>query len=82
MAGYGAFQRARKSFGSRRGMRRSNYSRSGRIGYKKIGSTIKPRFATVGFARNVEKNISIRLIRQILTNHLQVKLLPIQVITV
>jgi len=55
MAGYGAFQRARKSFGSRRGMRRSNYSRGSRYGYKKTGSTIKPRFATVGFSRNVEK---------------------------
>jgi len=55
MAGYGAFQRARKSFGSRRGMRRSNSSRGSRYGYKKMGSTIKPRFATVGFARNVER---------------------------
>jgi len=55
MAGYGAFQRARKGLGSRRGMRRSNYSRGSRYGYKKTGSAIKPRFATVGFSRNVEK---------------------------
>lgn len=55
MAGYGSFQRARKSSGPRRGMRRSNYSRGSRYGYEKMGSTIKPRFATVGFARNVEK---------------------------
>lgn len=55
MAGYGAFQRARKGLGSRRGMRRSNYSRGSRYGFKKTGGTIKPRFATVGFARNVEK---------------------------
>jgi len=55
MAGYGAFQRARKGSGSRRGMRRSSFSRGSRYGYKKMGSTIKPRFATVGFARNVEK---------------------------
>jgi len=55
MAGYGAFQRARKGLGSRRGMRRSNYSRGSRYGFKKTGGTIKPRFATVGFSRNVEK---------------------------
>lgn len=55
MAGYGAFQRARKGLGSRRGMRRSNSSRGSRYGYKKTGSTIRPRFATVGFSRNVEK---------------------------
>jgi len=55
MAGYGAFQRTRKSFGSRRGIRRSNSSRGSRYGYKKTGSTSKPRFATVGFARNIEK---------------------------
>ena len=55
MAGYGSFQRSRKGFGSRRGMRRSNSSPGSRYGYKKTGSTVKPRFATVGFSRNVEK---------------------------
>jgi len=55
MAGYGTFQRARKGLGSRRGMRRGNYSRGSRYGYKKTGAAIKPRFATVGFSRNVEK---------------------------
>lgn len=60
MAGYGAFQRARKSFGSRRGMRRSNSSRGSRYGYKKAGGTFKPRFATVGYTRNVEKKYSDR----------------------
>ena len=54
MAGYARFRRARKSFGSRRGMRRSGGSRGSRYGYKKTGYR-KPRFATVGFARNVEK---------------------------
>lgn len=54
MAGYARFRRARKSFGSRRGMRRSGGSRGSRHGYKKTGYR-KPRFATVGFARNVEK---------------------------
>ena len=55
MAGYARFRRARKSFGSRRGMRRSGGSRGSRYGYKKTGYRVKPRFATVGFARNVEK---------------------------
>lgn len=55
MAGYARFRRARKSFGSRRGMRRSGSSRGSRYGYKKTGYRVKPRFATVGFARNVEK---------------------------
>jgi len=55
MAGYARFRRARKGFGSRRGMRRSGGSRGSRYGYKKTGYRIKPRFATVGFARNVEK---------------------------
>jgi len=55
MAGYGAFQRARKGFGSRRGMRRSGTGRSNRYGYKKTGGRTKPRFATVGFSRNVER---------------------------
>ena len=54
MAGYARFRRARKSFGSRRGMRRSGGSRGSRYGYKKTGYK-KPRFATVGFARDVEK---------------------------
>jgi len=55
MAGYGAFQRSRKSFGSRRGMRRSGTSRSNRYGYKKTGGRAKVKFATVGFSRNVER---------------------------
>lgn len=55
MAGYGAFRRSRKGAGPRRGMRRSNASRGSRYGYKKTGSSIRPRFATVGFSRNVEK---------------------------
>lgn len=55
MAGYARFRRARKSFGSRRGMRRSGGSRGSRYGYKKTRGMVKPRFATVGFARNVEK---------------------------
>lgn len=55
MAGYGAFQRARKGFGSRRGMRRSGTGRSNRYGYKKTGGRTKPKFATVGFSRNVER---------------------------
>lgn len=55
MAGYGAFQRARKSSGTRRGMRRGYSNRGSRYGYKKSGSTFKPRFATVGFARDVER---------------------------
>ena len=55
MAGYARFRRARKSFGSRRGMRRSGSSRGIRYGYKKTRGMVKPRFATVGFARNVEK---------------------------
>ena len=55
MAGYARFRRARKSFGSRRGMRRSGGSRGSRYGYKKTGYRVRPRFATVGFARNVEK---------------------------
>jgi len=55
MAGYGAFQRTRKSFGSRRGMRRSGTSRSNRYGYKKTVGRTKPKFATVGFSRNVER---------------------------
>lgn len=54
MAGYARFRRARKSVGSRRGMRRSGGSRGSRYGYKKTGYR-KPRFATVGFTRNVEK---------------------------
>ena len=55
MAGYGAFQRARKSFGSRRGMRRGYSSRGSRYGYKKSGTTFKPRFAAVAFKRDIEK---------------------------
>ena len=55
MAGYGSLQRSRKSFGSRRGMRRSKPSRGSRYGYKKTGTTFKPRFATVGFNRDIEK---------------------------
>ena len=55
MAGYARFRRARKGVGSRRGMRRSGGNRGSRYGYKKTGYRIKPRFATVGFARNVEK---------------------------
>jgi len=55
MAGYARFRRARKGFGSRRGMRRSGGSRGSRYGYKKTRGMVKPRFATVGFARNVEK---------------------------
>ena len=55
MAGYARFRRARKSFGSRRGMRRSGGSRGSRYGYKKTGYKGKPRFATVGFARDIEK---------------------------
>ena len=58
MAGYARFRRARKSFGSRRGMRRSGGSRGSRYGYKKTGYRVKPRFATVGFARDVEKKYS------------------------
>ena len=55
MAGYARFRRARKSFGSRRGMRRSGGSRGSRYGYKKTKGRGKLRFATVGFSRNVEK---------------------------
>ena len=55
MAGYARFRRARKSFGSRRGMRRSGGSRGSRYGYKKTGYRVKPRFATVGFVRDTEK---------------------------
>ena len=55
MAGYARFRRARKGFGSRRGMRRSGGSRGSRSGYKKMGYKIKSRFAAVGFTRNVEK---------------------------
>ena len=55
MAGYARFRRARKSFGSRRGMRRSGGSRGSRYGYKKTRGRGKLKFATVGFSRNVEK---------------------------
>lgn len=55
MAGYARFRRARKSFGSRRGMRRSGSSRGSRYGYKKTRGRGRLKFATVGFRRNVEK---------------------------
>ena len=55
MAGYARFRRARKSFGSRRGMRRIGGSRGSRYGYKKARGRRKLKFATVGFSRNVEK---------------------------
>lgn len=55
MAGYARFRRARKSFGSRRGMRRSGSGRGSRYGYKKTRGHRKLKFATVGFSRNVEK---------------------------
>lgn len=55
MAGYGAFQRARKSTGTRRSMRRGYSNRGSRYGYKKSGTTFKPRFAAVAFKRDIEK---------------------------
>lgn len=54
MAGYAGFQRARRSTRPRGGMRRSG-SVNRRMGYKKSSYTQRPKFATVGFARNVER---------------------------
>lgn len=55
MAGYGAFQRARKSFGSS-GRKRIGGRRSSRLSYRKGYSRKSlPKFATVGYTRNVEK---------------------------
>ena len=54
MAGYAGFQRARRSTRPRWGMRRSGGG-SRRMGYKKGNYQRRPRFATVGFVRDVEK---------------------------
>jgi len=51
MAGYGRFRKSRRISRSRGGMRRASSSRR-RSGLKRVS---RPRFATVGFARNVEK---------------------------
>lgn len=57
MAGYAGFQRARRSTRPRGGMRRSS-GITRRMGFKKNSYAQKPRFATVGYTRDIEKKYS------------------------